>query len=87
MKKKSPQERLFLLTKKKNEKVLTLQKAESEKSYLVKKIERLSNKKCSEMDVLQIRLQKKMRSIRHLTCDINKMTEQISELQSTINKS
>ena len=82
--KRSKSEKIQILTKKKNEKVLTLQKAESEKSHIIKNIEKLSGKKCPEMDTLRIKLQKKMKSIRHLNYDISRIEDEITLIKSNM---
>ena len=84
---KSPQEKLSCLTVQKNKKVLCLRKAEKEKSYIVKKIERLPEKKFSEMQELYVKLQKKTRRILRLTNDIKRINKRITILKACINKS
>lgn len=70
------------LSKKRDEKRRVLQKTENEKNHLIKKINRLNGKNCAESDTLKIQLQKKMRSIRHITSDIKRIDEQIENLLS-----
>jgi len=70
-------DKLKSLQKKKNEKTLTLSKAEDDKSYLLKKISCL-NGNSPELDTLKIKLQKKLSAIRNIKSSIRKLDESIN---------